>query len=177
MPKATIPRQSDSSYIQRHQAVASTKGDTAEEGELGLSLRLRITSTSQQEREEDMEDNNKEDQTANHAPTMPQNNNNNNNQRTDLGGAGITAHGASLANRKARVSVRARCQAATVSCLLSRYYIQNLCSWVLTKCFDFQMNDGCQWRKYGQKIAKGNPCPRAYYRCTVSPGCPVRKQA
>lgn len=128
MPKALIPRQSDSSYIQRHQAVASTKDDTVGEGELGLSLRLQITSTSQQEREEDMEENNKEDQTANHAPTISQNNNNNN-QRTDLGGAGITAHGASLANRKARVSVRARCQAATVSCLLSRCYIQNLCSW------------------------------------------------
>ncbi|KAF5746140.1 WRKY protein [Tripterygium wilfordii] len=36
------------------------------------------------------------------------------------------------------------------------------------------INDGYRWRKYGQKLVKGSPNPRSYYRCSTY-GCLAKK--
>ncbi|KAL9241813.1 hypothetical protein vseg_015877 [Gypsophila vaccaria] len=46
--------------------------------------------------------------------------------------------------------------------------------WVRNNAEPEIMGDGFRWRKYGQKVVKGNPYPRSYYKCT-SHKCNVRK--
>ncbi|XP_043694910.1 probable WRKY transcription factor 40 [Telopea speciosissima] len=54
---------------------------------------------------------------------------------------------------------------------ISRVYVQ-------TDASDTTLvvKDGYQWRKYGQKVTRDNPCPRAYFRCSFAPTCPVKKK-
>lgn len=40
---------------------------------------------------------------------------------------------------------------------------------------DKPVDDGYNWRKYGQKQVKGSEYPRSYYKCT-QPNCPVKKK-
>ncbi|KAK9282459.1 hypothetical protein L1049_005377 [Liquidambar formosana] len=51
-------------------------------------------------------------------------------------------------------------------------------AYVRTEASDTSLvvKDGYQWRKYGQKVTRDNPCPRAYFKCSFAPSCPVKKK-
>lgn len=98
------------------------------ESQLGLSLRLQTSPTTniqshgREEDDDDKEENNKKEEltSSSLASSLLQNKL----QRTEL--AGISSHVASQPNRKARVSVRARCESATVSIISYFFYTYTL---------------------------------------------------
>jgi len=93
--------------IQSAPSPPNTDDDSLSESELGLSLRLQ-PSTSQKESDVGNKEERKDQQLGSFVSVQ------NKLQRThEL--PGITTHAISPPNRKARVSVRARCEAATVS--------------------------------------------------------------
>ncbi|OIW09334.1 hypothetical protein TanjilG_01305 [Lupinus angustifolius] len=59
----------------------------------------------------------------------------------------------------------------TIKSKISRVYVK-------TEGSDTSLivKDGYQWRKYGQKVTRDNPSPRAYFKCSFAPTCPVKKK-
>lgn len=81
-------------------------------------------------------------------------------------------------SQSSRVCVRT--SASDTSLVSSKFLIKNrvpaasFC--VLTRSCLQVVKDGYQWRKYGQKVTRDNPSPRAYFKCSFAPGCPVKKK-
>lgn len=57
-----------------------------------------------------------------------------------------------------------------------RIKVTRVCTRIDPSDTTLTVKDGYQWRKYGQKVTRDNPSPRAYFRCAYAPSCPVKKK-
>ncbi|XP_062194681.1 WRKY transcription factor WRKY76-like [Phragmites australis] len=57
-----------------------------------------------------------------------------------------------------------------------RIKVSTVCTRIDPSDTTLVVKDEYQWRKYGQKVTRDNPSPRAYFRCAFAPSCPVKKK-
>nr|QWQ79468.1 WRKY46 [Juglans sigillata] len=95
--------------------------------------------------------------------TCNNNNNNNNNNVAGIYGNSESSSTDEESCKKPREEI--------IKAKISRVYVK-------TEASDTSLTvkDGYQWRKYGQKVTRENPCPRAYFKCSFAPSCPVKKK-
>ncbi|KAL0429732.1 UNVERIFIED_CONTAM: putative WRKY transcription factor 40 [Sesamum radiatum] len=90
------------------------------------------------------------------------NNGNNNDGTTNIGPSESSSSDEDSSKKPREEHIKAK---------ISRVYVR-------TEASDTSLivKDGYQWRKYGQKVTRDNPCPRAYFKCSFAPTCPVKKK-
>lgn len=69
--------------------------------------------------------------------------------------------------------LQANSQASNGGAIQTDHYHSNQASLSLKE--QRRLDDGYNWRKYGQKQVKGSENPRSYYKCTY-PNCPMKKK-
>ncbi|XVF74852.1 hypothetical protein PTKIN_Ptkin13bG0144100 [Pterospermum kingtungense] len=101
------------------------------------------------------------------------NNNNNNNINDNNNNFGNNIIGNSESSSTDEESAcKKPCREEIIKAKISRAYVRTEAS----DTTSLVVKDGYQWRKYGQKVTRDNPSPRAYFKCSFAPSCPVKKK-